>query len=86
MRTGEVTDETEVASFVMERYGKWSLLGAAAFLSISIFMLVKGVGPEWYSYATVVLTFLASAAWVWRYVYEVRKTKREAASDGGSSI
>lgn len=75
-----------VASFTMERYGKWNLLGAAAFLSISIFMLVKGVGPEWYSYTTVALTLLASAAWVWRYVHELRKAKREAASDGGSGV
>ena len=64
----------------MERYGKWNLLGAAAFLSVGIFSLVKGVGPEWYSYVTVVVAFLAS-----RFVYEVRKSKTEESSDPASS-
>ncbi|GEB96477.1 hypothetical protein [Microbacterium lacticum] len=69
----------------MERYGKWNLVGAAAFLSVGIFSLAKGVGPEWYSYIAVVLAFLASAAWIFRYAYEVRKAKNEESSDHGSS-
>lgn len=68
----------------MERYGKWNLLGAAAFLSVGIFSLVKGVGPEWYSYVTVVVAFLAAAGWISRYVYEVRKSKAEESSDRAS--
>lgn len=68
----------------MERYGKWNLLGAAAFLSVGIFSLVKGVGPEWYSYVTVVVAFLAAAGWISRYVYEVRKSKAAESSDRAS--
>lgn len=65
----------------MERYGKWNLLGAAAFLSVGIFMLIDGVGPEWHSYVTVVLAFLAAGAWIVRYVHEARKAKAEGTSD-----
>ena len=57
----------------------------AAFLSVGIFSLVKGVGPEWYSYVTVVVAFLASAAWTFRFVYEVRKSKTEESSDRASN-
>ena len=54
-------------------------------MSVGIFSLVKGVGPEWYSYVTVVVAFLASAAWIFRFVYEVRKSKTEESSDRASS-
>lgn len=74
-----------VESLTMERYGKWNLVGAVAFLSVGIFSLAKGVGPEWYSYVAVVLAFLASGAWVFRYVYEVRKAKDEESSDSRSN-
>ncbi|MFJ6533327.1 hypothetical protein [Microbacterium sp. NPDC091662] len=62
----------------MENDGRWTLLGAFAFLSAGMFMVAGGVEPSWYSYVTVVLVFVAAAAWTARYIVDSRKTKLQA--------
>ncbi|MFF1539828.1 hypothetical protein ACFVWL_07115 [Microbacterium sp. NPDC058269] len=62
----------------MENDSRWTLLGAFAFLSIGVFLVVKGVEPSWYSYLTVVLVFVAAAAWTARYIVDVRAAKAKA--------
>jgi drug/metabolite transporter (DMT)-like permease len=59
----------------MEGNGRWSLFGAAVFLVVGVNMLVRGVGPDWYSFVSVVLVFIAAAVWLGRYVVDRRKAK-----------
>ena len=77
----------------MESYGRWSLLGALSFFAVGVFMLIKGVGPEWHSYVTVVVVFVAAAAWTARYIVDTRKARKaiarnedDAAADGDRSF
>jgi Flp pilus assembly protein TadB len=64
----------------MENDGRWTLLGAFAFLSAGMFMVVGGVEPSWYSYVAVVLAFVAAAAWTARYIVDFRRAKLQAAA------
>ncbi|WP_454151211.1 hypothetical protein [Microbacterium lacticum] len=70
----------------MENYGRWSLLSAVLFFGIGVYMLVKGVGPEWYSYVSVVAVFTASVAWAARYVIDLRRTRKQAPASGDTDV
>jgi hypothetical protein len=60
----------------MENYGRWSLLGAATFVVVGVYMLIKGVGPEWHSYVVVAAVWISAAAWTGRYIYDLGRTRR----------
>jgi hypothetical protein len=60
----------------MQNYGRWSLLGALSFFAVGVYMLIKGVGPEWHSYVVVVAVWISAAAWTARYVYDLRQAHR----------
>ena len=62
----------------MDDNGRWSLFSGLLFLGIGVYLLVKGVGPDWYSYVAVVTVFIAGVAWLARYVVDRRKARSTA--------
>jgi hypothetical protein len=58
--------------------GRWALLLAMLSFGLGVQMLVDGVGPEWWSYVSVVIFFGGAVMSMGRYVVDSRAVKRLA--------
>lgn len=58
--------------------GRWALLLAVLSFGLGVQMLVDGVGPEWWSYVSVVIFFGGAVMSTWRYIVDSRTAKRLA--------
>lgn len=65
----------------MEDDSRWALFLATLLFGVGVSMLVDGVGPEPYSYVTVVIVFIGAATAMWRYIVDSRAARRAARAE-----
>ncbi|WP_133192804.1 hypothetical protein [Microbacterium sp. TPD7012] len=68
----------------MKKNGRWSLFGGLLFFGIGVYMVIRGVGPEVHSYVAAVLVFVAAAAWITRFIVDVREAEKASKAEKAS--
>lgn len=64
----------------MEKDAKWTLFSGVLFSLIGIYLLVQGIGPEVYSYITIVIVWSGAVFFLVRGVRDLREAKKTRSS------
>lgn len=65
----------------MEDDSRWALFLATLLFGVGVSLVVDGVGPEPYSYATVVIVFIGAVTAMSRHIVDTRAARHAARAE-----